>query len=55
MSINLACRTRLAASVIFYGENPNPIELVENISCPVLGLYGAEDMRINMHLDAHLS
>lgn len=51
MSINLACPAKLAASVIFYGENPNPIELVENISCPVLGIYGAEDMRINMHLD----
>lgn len=51
MSINLACHAKLAASVIFYGENPNPIELVENISCPVLGNYGAEDMRINVHLD----
>ena len=52
MSINLACHARLAASVIFYGENPNPIELVENIAGPVLGLYGAEDARINAHLDA---
>ncbi|HEY6539683.1 MAG TPA: dienelactone hydrolase family protein [Ktedonobacteraceae bacterium] len=51
MSINLACHARLAASVIFYGENPHPIELVENTSCPVLGNYGAEDMRINAHLD----
>ena len=51
MSINLACHASLAASVIFYGENPHPIELVEHIACPVLGLYGAEDMRINMHLD----
>jgi carboxymethylenebutenolidase len=51
MSINLACHAKLAASVIFYGENPNPIGLVENIACPVLGIYGAEDMRINMHLD----
>ncbi len=51
MSINLACHARLAASVIFYGENPNPIELVANIACPVLGNYGAEDMRINAHLD----
>src|SRR5947209_4347481 len=48
MSINLACHARLAASVVFYGENPNPIELVEQITCPVLGLYGAEDLRINM-------
>ena len=37
--------------MIFYGENPHPIELVEHIACPVLGLYGAEDMRINKHLD----
>ncbi len=51
MAINLACRAPLAASVIFYGENPNPIELVENITGPVLGNYGAEDMRINAHLD----
>jgi carboxymethylenebutenolidase len=51
MSINLACHAKLAACVIFYGENPNPIELVENIACPVLGNYGAEDMRINAHLD----
>ena len=29
ISINLACHAPLAASVIFYGENPNPIELVE--------------------------
>jgi carboxymethylenebutenolidase len=50
-SINLACHTSLAASVDFYGANPEPIELVENISCPVLGIYGAEDMRINAHLD----
>ena len=51
MSINLACHATLAASVVFYGENPNPIERVENISCPVLGNYGAEDIRINAHLD----
>lgn len=52
MSINLACHTsRLAGCVIFYGENPRPIELVEHITCPVFGNYGAEDMRINVHLD----
>src|SRR5205085_11547942 len=37
MSINLACHAKLAACVIFYGENPNPVELVENIAGPVLG------------------
>ncbi len=51
MSLNLACHANLAACVVFYGQNPNPIELVKNIPCPVLGLYGAEDMRINQDLD----
>ena len=51
MSINLACHANLSACVVFYGQNPNPIELVKNIPCPVLGLYGAEDMRINSDLD----
>lgn len=51
MSFSLACHAPLAASVVFYGENPNPIDLVENIPCPVLGLYGADDLRINAHLN----
>ena len=51
MSINLACHAKTAACVIFYGENPSPIELIEKIECPVLGLYGGEDMRINSSLD----
>ena len=51
LSINLACHANLAADVVFYGENPNPIELVENIHCPVVGIYGADDMRINSQLD----
>jgi carboxymethylenebutenolidase len=52
MSINLACHAHLAASVVFYGDNPNPIEKVQDIPCPVLGLYGADDLRINRSLDA---
>jgi carboxymethylenebutenolidase len=51
MSVNLACSAPLAACVIFYGENPSPIERVENIAGPVLGIYGAEDLRINQNLD----
>jgi len=51
MSFRLACHAPLAACVVFYGQNPEPIELVENITCPVLGLYGAEDMRVNANLD----
>lgn len=51
MSINLACQTETAACVIFYGENPSPLELVRNIKCPVLGIYGGEDARINATVD----
>jgi carboxymethylenebutenolidase len=51
ISINTACHTATAACIVFYGENPSPIELVEKIQCPVLGLYGGEDMRINSSLD----
>lgn len=51
MSINLACHTDYDGCVVFYGENPSPIEQVERITCPVLGIYGADDIRINSHLD----
>jgi carboxymethylenebutenolidase len=51
MSINLACETPLAACVLFYGANPEPVDLVEHIAGPVLGIYGAEDQRVNSHLD----
>ena len=50
MSINLACQSITASCVIFYGENPSPIERVSKINCPVLGIYGGEDMRINSQL-----
>jgi carboxymethylenebutenolidase len=51
MSISLACHAETAACVVFYGENPSPIELVDNITCPVLGIYGGKDTRINSNLD----
>ena len=50
MSLNLACAVDLAACVVFYGENPTPIDRVRAIHGPVLGLYGAEDTRINANL-----
>ncbi len=49
-SFDLACHAPLAACVVFYGENPSPVDKAANIPCPVLGLYGAEDLRINRHL-----
>jgi carboxymethylenebutenolidase len=36
----------LAASVIYYGENPSNLDDVKNINAPVLGNYGGDDPRI---------
>lgn len=36
----------LVASVIYYGENPDNLEDVKNITAPVLGHYGEADPRI---------
>jgi carboxymethylenebutenolidase len=55
VSVEVACRTKTEACIIFYGANPNPIEAVEKIQCPVLGLYGGEDSRINADLDKLIS
>jgi carboxymethylenebutenolidase len=47
LSLLLACHNKeLAASVIFYGRNPSPIELVKNLQCPILGNYAGADMAI---------
>ncbi len=34
---------RLKACVTFYGQPPQPLDLVEKISCPVLSFYGEKD------------
>ncbi|MBI3014887.1 MAG: dienelactone hydrolase family protein [Candidatus Tectomicrobia bacterium] len=36
----------LAATVVFYGRNPNPIDLVRNLPGPILGIYGERDTGI---------
>ncbi len=46
LSLRLACEADVAACVVFYGENPEPIEKVEHVQGAVLGLYGGEDTRI---------
>jgi carboxymethylenebutenolidase len=47
LSALLACSDAdLAAAVVFYGSSP-PLDLVPDIRCPVLGLYGGLDERIN--------
>jgi len=47
LSLLLACRnSALAAAVVFYGRNPTPIDMVKNISCPILGNYAGADKGI---------
>lgn len=45
MSANLGCTGKVDATVIFYGENPDPIDKVKGMKS-VLGLYAGEDHRI---------
>lgn len=46
-SLNFATRCKdLNAAVVYYGRNPNPLDLVQNISCPLLGNYGEDDANI---------
>ena len=36
----------MSAAIVFYGGNPSPLEQVQNITCPLLGIYGGADTRI---------
>ncbi len=46
-SLNFATKCQdLSAAIVFYGKNPNPLDQVQNIPCPVLGNYGEEDPNI---------
>ena len=47
LSLMLACHNReIAGAVVFYGRNPSPIDLVRNITCPVLCNYAGGDIGI---------
>jgi carboxymethylenebutenolidase len=47
LSGRLACADpKLGAAVIYYGHAP-PADRIPGIACPVLGLYGALDARVN--------
>ncbi len=46
----LATKTDVKATVVFYGSNPDPIENVANIKGEVMGLYAGEDARVNSGL-----
>ena len=53
LSILTACKSRdLDACVVYYGGIPDPIEQVQEIACPVLGIYAEQDERVNATLDA---
>jgi carboxymethylenebutenolidase len=55
LSALLACHDpELSAAVVFYGLSPRE-ELVAKLSCPVLGLYGATDARVNATLPAFVA
>ena len=51
ISILTACSTRTAGCILFYGQNPDPIDQVERIQCPVLAFYGAQDEHLNANID----
>jgi carboxymethylenebutenolidase len=45
--LKVASQTDVAsAAVVFYGRNPDPIEDVAKIDCPLLGIYGENDQGI---------
>lgn len=46
----LATRTDIAATVVFYGSNPHPIENVKDIKGDILALYAGEDINITQTL-----
>ena len=46
-SLNFATKCNgLNAAVVYYGRNPNPLEQVANISCPLMGNYAEDDPNI---------
>ena len=46
-SLNFATKCKdLNAAVVYYGRNPNPLDQVQNLPCPLLGNYGEDDPNI---------
>jgi carboxymethylenebutenolidase len=46
-SLNFATKCKdLNAAVVYYGRNPDPLDSVANIPCPVMGNYAADDPNI---------
>ena len=46
-SLNFATKCKdLNAAVVYYGRNPDPLDAVQNIPCPLLGNYAEDDPNI---------
>ena len=46
-SLNFATKCKdLNAAVVYYGRNPDPLDQVQNIPCPLMGNYGQDDPNI---------
>lgn len=46
-SLNFATKCKdLNAAVVYYGRNPDPLDEVKNIACPVMGNYAEDDPNI---------
>ena len=41
---------RLRAAAVFYGRNPDPIDLVKNIQADLLVIHGEEDVSFTRHV-----
>lgn len=50
LAFQLATEVPLDGTIVFYGRNPQPIEAIERIRGPILGLYAGEDPPINAGL-----
>lgn len=47
-----AAQPRLNAAVVYYGTAPSDQAKLATIACPILGLYGSDDARVNSTLEA---
>ena len=46
-SLNFATKCKdLNAAVVYYGRNPDPLDSIANIPCPLMGNYGEDDPNI---------
>ncbi|HME52930.1 MAG TPA: dienelactone hydrolase family protein [Candidatus Lokiarchaeia archaeon] len=52
LAFQIATELPYSAAVIFYGQNPNPVDVVASLSGPVFAIYAGEDARVNAGIPA---